>query len=67
MAAIPRLAGTAAGVSVCIQMLCSAAFAQLYGLLANGTILPLLFVTLSASSLGLITGGVSFFLTRRGR
>jgi DHA1 family bicyclomycin/chloramphenicol resistance-like MFS transporter len=65
MAVFPRLSGTAAGVSVCIQMLCSAAFAQLYGLIANGTIMPLVFAILLASLLSLIAGGMAFFLERR--
>ena len=36
-----KLAGTAAGVGVFVQNFCGAAFAQLYGMLANGTPGPL--------------------------
>ena len=37
MATNPKLAGTAAGVGVFMQNFCGAAFAQLYGFLADGT------------------------------
>ena len=42
MAEIPRFAGTAAGVGVFMQNFCGAVFAQLYGLLADGTPRPMI-------------------------
>jgi DHA1 family bicyclomycin/chloramphenicol resistance-like MFS transporter len=60
----PQLAGTAAGIGVFVQNFCGAAFAQLYGLLADGTLVPLM-ITMSASAfLGLVAGAVPFALTR---
>ena len=41
MATNPKLAGTAAGIGVFMQNFCGAAFAQLYGFLADGTVMPL--------------------------
>jgi MFS transporter, DHA1 family, multidrug resistance protein len=60
----PQLAGTAAGIGVFVQNFCGAAFAQLYGLLADGTLVPLM-ITMSASALlGLVAGAVPFVLAR---
>ena len=60
----PQFAGTAAGIGVFVQNFCGAAFAQLYGLLADGTLVPLM-ITMSASAfLGLVAGAVPFALTR---
>ena len=41
MAEVPRYAGTAAGIGVFMQNFFAAAFAQLYGLLADGTPWPI--------------------------
>jgi len=60
----PQLAGTAAGVGVFVQNLCGAAFAQLYGLLADGTPGPLMVTTSISTLLGLVAGAVPFFLVR---
>jgi MFS transporter, DHA1 family, multidrug resistance protein len=60
----PQLAGTAAGVGVFAQNLCGAAFAQLYGLLADGTPGPLTVTTAISALLGLVAGAVPFFLVR---
>ena len=46
----PDLAGTAAGLGVFLQMLLSAASAQLYGVLADGTPRPMIWI----SSLGIV-------------
>jgi DHA1 family bicyclomycin/chloramphenicol resistance-like MFS transporter len=60
----PQLAGTAAGIGVFVQNFCGAAFAQIYGLLADGTLVPLM-ITMSASALlGLVAGAVPFTLAR---
>jgi MFS transporter, DHA1 family, multidrug resistance protein len=42
MRVVPALAGTAAGIGVFFQMVLSAASAELYGILANGTPLPMI-------------------------
>src|SRR5262249_18442209 len=64
MATDPELAGTAAGVGVFVQNFCGAAFAQLYGLIANGTPGPLMVTTSTSALLGLLVGAVPFFLVR---
>jgi DHA1 family bicyclomycin/chloramphenicol resistance-like MFS transporter len=65
MAINPKLAGTAAGIGVFMQNFAGAAFAQLYGLLANGTVLPLAETTTLTGLLGLIVGVTPFYLARR--
>jgi DHA1 family bicyclomycin/chloramphenicol resistance-like MFS transporter len=54
----PELAGTAAGVGVFCQSLASALFAELYGLLADGTPLPMLEVAVLAAVLTLSCGAL---------
>ena len=44
MAEIPRFAGTAAGVGVFMQNFGAAIFAQLYGILADGTPRPMIMI-----------------------
>jgi DHA1 family bicyclomycin/chloramphenicol resistance-like MFS transporter len=65
MAVSPKLAGTAAGMGVFVQNLCGAAFAQLYGLLADGTTGPLVQATVLSATLGLITGALPYLMARR--
>jgi MFS transporter, DHA1 family, multidrug resistance protein len=65
MAINPKLAGTAAGIGVFMQNFAGAAFAQLYGLLANGTVLPLAETTAITGLFGLIVGSTPFFMARR--
>jgi DHA1 family bicyclomycin/chloramphenicol resistance-like MFS transporter len=65
MAINPKLAGTAAGIGVFMQNFAGAAFAQLYGLLANGTVVPLAETTAITGLLGLIVGVTPFYLVRR--
>jgi MFS transporter, DHA1 family, multidrug resistance protein len=67
MATNPKLAGTAAGVGVFVQNLCGAAFAQLYGLLANGTVVPLAQTTAISVLCALVAGGLPFLAARRRR
>jgi MFS transporter, DHA1 family, multidrug resistance protein len=67
MATNPKLAGTAAGVGVFMQNFCGAAFAQLYGFLADGTVLPLTETTALTALLALIAGVVPFVMARRAR
>ena len=62
---IPRFAGTAAGVGVFMQNFGAAIFSQLYGLLADGTPMPMSMIAVLCATLGLIVGAVPFILARR--
>lgn len=59
----PYLSGTAAGIGVFLQMLCGALFSQLYGLLANGTPIPMI-VTVGICTALLMAAGAFVFATR---
>jgi DHA1 family bicyclomycin/chloramphenicol resistance-like MFS transporter len=65
MAEIPRFAGTAAGIGVFMQNFGAALFSQLYGLLADGTPLPMSMIALLGAVLSLVTGAIPFILARR--
>jgi MFS transporter, DHA1 family, multidrug resistance protein len=65
MATVPRLAGTAAGIGVFVQQVLGAAFAQFYGLIADGTPRPMIAATLVSAALGVAAGGFAFALARR--
>jgi DHA1 family bicyclomycin/chloramphenicol resistance-like MFS transporter len=65
MAEIPRYAGTAAGVGVFMQNFGAALFSQAYGLLADGTPMPMSMIALVGAALALISGAVPFVLARR--
>ena len=65
MATNVKLAGTAAGIGVFVQNFCGAAFAQLYGLFADGTVTPLMQTTAITALCGLIAGAVPFVTARR--
>ncbi len=65
MATNPKLAGTAAGVGVFVQNFCGAAFAQLYGVLADGTPGPLTQTTAISALFGLVAAALPFLITRR--
>jgi DHA1 family bicyclomycin/chloramphenicol resistance-like MFS transporter len=65
MAEIPRFAGTAAGIGVFMQHFCAAAFAQLYGVLADGTPQPMVMIAVLCGVLTLLVGAVPFLLMRR--
>jgi len=67
MATNPKLAGTAAGVGVFVQNLCGAVFAQLYGLLADGSPGPLTATTAISALLGLVVGALPFLALRKER
>jgi DHA1 family bicyclomycin/chloramphenicol resistance-like MFS transporter len=66
MAEIPRLAGTAAGVGVFMQNFWAAVFAQLYGLLADGTPRPMIGIAVLCGVLILVVGTIPYALKRRG-
>jgi len=61
----PKLAGTAAGVGVFMQNFAGAAFAQFYGLLADGTVVPLAQTTALTGLLSLAVGAAPFWMARR--
>jgi len=65
MATDVKLAGTAAGIGVFVQNFCGAAFAQLYGLFADGTVTPLMQTTAITALCGLVAGAVPFVMARR--
>ncbi len=65
MAEVPRFAGTAAGVGVFMQNFFAAVFAQLYGLVADGTPWPMAALALAGGALCLLAGAVPFVLARR--
>jgi MFS transporter, DHA1 family, multidrug resistance protein len=67
MATNPKLAGTAAGVGVFVQNFCGAAFAQLYGLLADGTPGPLTATTAISVLFALGAGLLPFVMARKAR
>jgi hypothetical protein len=48
-----------------MQNFVGAAFAQLYGLLADGTVVPLTYTTTSAAVCGLVVAIAPFYLARR--
>ena len=64
MATIPRLAATAAGIGVFVQQFCGGAFAQLYGLVADGTPAPMVAATLLSAVLGVMAGAIAYALPR---
>ena len=65
MATIPRLAGTAAGIGVFVQQVAGALFAQLYGIIADGTPQPMIVATSLSAALGVVAGGSAYFVARR--
>jgi DHA1 family bicyclomycin/chloramphenicol resistance-like MFS transporter len=67
MATNLKLAGTAAGIGVFVQNFLGAAFAQLYGLLADGTVTPLTEVTATCALCGICAALVPFTMARKAR
>jgi DHA1 family bicyclomycin/chloramphenicol resistance-like MFS transporter len=65
MAAVPRLAGTAAGVGVFMQFFFGAAFSQLYGFFADATPGPMVAIVTSTAGIGLIVGSIPWILAKR--
>jgi DHA1 family bicyclomycin/chloramphenicol resistance-like MFS transporter len=63
----PKLAGTAAGVGVFVQNFCGAAFAQLYGLIADGTVGPLIETTAITALCTVVAGLLPFLAMRKTR
>ena len=67
MATDPKLAGTAAGIGVFMQHFCGAAFAQIYGLLGDGTLVPLVQTTAITALLALCVALLPFLIARKAR
>jgi DHA1 family bicyclomycin/chloramphenicol resistance-like MFS transporter len=61
----PSLAGTAAGLGVFAQMFLSAVSAELFGLLADGTALPMIELTMTGAVVALGAAIAAFALGRR--
>jgi MFS transporter, DHA1 family, multidrug resistance protein len=61
----PNLAGTAAGLSLFIQMMLSALATEFYGVLADGTPRPMIWLTTLGSFLAVVTA-VALFIGPRG-
>jgi DHA1 family bicyclomycin/chloramphenicol resistance-like MFS transporter len=66
MTEIPRFAGTAAGVGVFMQNFCAALFAQLYGIFADGTPLPMSAIAVLCGVLTFATGAIPLLQKRFG-
>jgi len=64
MRVMPMVAGTAAGLGVFFQMLLSAVSAELYGLLADGTPLPMIALSSAGALSALLTAIASFAMRR---
>jgi DHA1 family bicyclomycin/chloramphenicol resistance-like MFS transporter len=67
MATIPRLAGTSAGLGVFMQNFVGAGFAQLYGVLADGTTGPMMQVTAITAGLAFVSAAIPAILLRKRR
>jgi DHA1 family bicyclomycin/chloramphenicol resistance-like MFS transporter len=67
MGTVPHLAGTAAGVGVFCQHFCGAFFAQIFGLISDGTPGPMAATALLSATLCLVVGATPFILARRQR
>ena len=65
MAEIPRFAGTAAGIGVFMQNFGGAVFAQIYGVLADGTPRPMMMIALLCAALNVVVGAIPYLLKRR--
>ncbi len=65
MAIEPRLAGTASGVGVCLQNLFGALTTQAYGLLADGTVWPLIITCGTSSALMMAFGVIPWLLREK--
>jgi MFS transporter, DHA1 family, multidrug resistance protein len=59
------LAGTASGIGVFIQNFCGASFAQIYGVLADGTPMPMMATAAASAILCLVVGALPYILLRR--
>ena len=65
IAMMPGSVGTAAGIGVFVQMFVGAVMAQLYGLVADGTVVPLVALSLLSAICVLATGTLPYRLLQR--
>lgn len=65
IALVPSSVGTAAGLGVFTQMFLGALTAQLYGMIASTSAVPLVIVMMTASALALVCGAVPTWLSRK--
>jgi len=61
----PSLAGTAAGLGVFAQMFLSAVSSELFGILSDGTALPMIDLTMTGAVVGLGAAIAAFIYGRR--
>ena len=59
------LAGSAAGIGVFIQLLAAALATQVYGIIADGTPVPMAIAVSICALLGLVVGSIPFLLSAR--
>lgn len=62
---MPGSVGTAAGIGVFVQMLVGATMAQIYGLVASGSVVPLVTLSLLTALCAMIAGALPYWLARR--
>jgi DHA1 family bicyclomycin/chloramphenicol resistance-like MFS transporter len=67
MALVPSSVGTAAGIGVFTQFFFGAVIAQIYGMVAGQSVVPLVVVLVLSSTVVLVLGSVPFRLARRGQ
>lgn len=65
MATIPRLVGTASGIGVFLQSFLGGLFAQIFGLLADGTVMPMVIVTMICATGMFVAGALPWMFQRR--
>jgi DHA1 family bicyclomycin/chloramphenicol resistance-like MFS transporter len=65
MRVAPALAGTAAGLGVFMQMFLPAVSSELFGILSDGTALPMIDLTMTGAVVGLGSAIASFIIGRR--
>ena len=64
IAMVPGSIGTAAGLGVFVQMFIGAAMAQIYGLVASASVVPLVTLSLTNAACVMIAGLLPFYLAR---
>jgi DHA1 family bicyclomycin/chloramphenicol resistance-like MFS transporter len=65
MAINPRLAGTAAGVGVCLQNLLGAITTQAYGFIADGTVTPIAITAGASGFMTMVCGAIPYIAKLR--
>lgn len=65
MATIPRLVGTASGIGVFLQSFLGGVFAQIFGVLADGTVMPMVIVTMICATGMFVAGALPWMFPRR--